>query len=161
MSDNEFEKGDANSSLTEFAEAGRRKNGSLIMMKEVFPCRVTDLSTAKPGKHGSAKAMVVAKDIFTMKQYEETFGTGDMIPVPIVTKIEYQCLDCDEDGVLQLLTSDGDVKEDISLPSESHLKDLEKTLRGIIEAGKVEALVTIQKWGEREQMVGVREGQEM
>ena len=30
--------------------------------------------------------MITAKDIFTDKQYEETFGTGDMIPAPIVTK---------------------------------------------------------------------------
>ena len=90
---NEFEKGDAGSSFTELAEAGRMKPGSLIMMKDIFPCRVTSFSTAKPGKHGSAKAMITAKDIFTDKQYEETFGTGDMIPRPLVTKKEYTCVD--------------------------------------------------------------------
>merc|ERR1740117_930000 len=78
--------------------------GKVLMMKDVFPCKVTAFATAKPGKHGSAKAMVTAKDIFTDKQYEETFGTGDMIPAPIVTKQEYQLLDLDEDeGNLTLM----------------------------------------------------------
>ena len=68
-SENEFEKGDAGSLNTELAEAGRAKPGSLYMIKD-FPCKVTAFSTAKPGKHGSAKAMLVGKDIFTDKQYE-------------------------------------------------------------------------------------------
>ena len=97
MSDNEFEKGDAGSSLTELAEAGRMKPGSLIMLKGEFPCKVTAFSTAKPGKHGSAKAMITGKDIFTDKQYEETFGTGDMIPRPIIKKTEYTCISVDGD----------------------------------------------------------------
>ena len=86
-SSTEFEKGDAGASNTELTEAGRAEPNSLIMIKN-FPCKVTGFSTAKPGKHGSAKAMLVGKDIFTDKQYEETFGTGDMIPKPIVSKTE-------------------------------------------------------------------------
>ena len=83
-SENEFEKGDAGATNTHLVEAGRAKPGSLIMLKETFPCKVTAFSTAKPGKHGSAKAMITGKDIFTDKQYEETFGTGDMTPAPTV-----------------------------------------------------------------------------
>ena len=86
MSDNEFEQGDAGSANITLVEAGRRKPGSLLMMKGEFPCKVINFSTAKPGKHGSAKAMITGKDIFTDKQYEETFGTGDMIPAPVVVK---------------------------------------------------------------------------
>merc|ERR1719454_2484630 len=130
--DNEFIKGDAGAANIELKEAGRRNAGQLIMMKEgTFPCKVTNLSTAKPGKHGSAKAMIVAKDIFTDKQYEETFGTGDMIPVPVVKKTEYVCIDCDGEGVLSLMTPEGEMKEDLSCPSEAHLSDLEKRIREI------------------------------
>mgnify|MGYP006090462249 CR=1 FL=1 len=91
MSDeeNEFIQGDSGAADITLVEAGRRKPGSLLMMKEEWPCKVTNFSTAKPGKHGSAKAMIVAKDIFTDKQYEETFGTGDMIPAPVVVNTEY------------------------------------------------------------------------
>ena len=161
MSDNEFEKGDAGAANIELAEAGRMKPGSLLIMKETFPCKVTGFSTAKPGKHGSAKAMITGKDIFTDKQYEETFGTGDMIPRPVVQKTEFQCLDVDDAGVLMLLTAEGEMKEDLNLPTESHLSDVAKTIKRVLEDGKRECLVTVQKWGEREQVCAAREGNEM
>merc|ERR1719454_193216 len=145
-SDEEFQKTDAGAANVELKEAGRRNPGTLIMMKEQYPCKVTALSTAKPGKHGSAKAMIVAKDIFTDKQYEETFGTGDMIPAPVVKKTEYVCIDCDGDGVLSLMTPEGEMKEDISCPTESHLSDIEKLIKKILEEGKKDCLVTVQSW---------------
>ena len=79
------------------------------------------MNTAKPGKHGSAKAMITAKDIFTDKQYEETFGTSDNVKVPIVKKNEYTILDIDGDQ-LTLMDENGECKEDVNLPSEEHLK---------------------------------------
>ena len=157
MSDNEFEQGDAGSSLTELAEAGRMKPGSLIMLKGEFPCKVTSFSTAKPGKHGSAKAMITGKDVFTDKQYEETFGTGDMIPRPIIKKTEYTCISVDGD-FLQLMTPSGELKEDVKLPTEAHLGDVAKRINEILEAASKECLVTVQSWGERQQVVGAREG---
>ena len=161
MSDeNEFETGDSGALNTELAEAGRMKPGSLIIMKEQFPCKVTAFSTAKPGKHGSAKAMITAKDVFTDKQYDETFGTGDMIPRPIVTKTEVTCICYDDDGVLQLMMPDGDIKEDLNLPTESHLSDIATKIKQIVDAATKECLVTYQKWGDREQVVSVREGQD-
>ena len=148
MSDNEFEQGDAGSSTTELYEAGRMKPGSIIMLKGEFPCKVVSFSTAKPGKHGSAKAMITGKDIFTDKQYEETFGTGDMIPRPVVKKLEYVCLSIDGD-YLQLMTPDGEMKEDVRLPTEDHLRDIAKKIKDILEAGTKECLVTVLTWGER------------
>jgi hypothetical protein len=66
--ENEFEKGEAGALNTKLVEAGRAKPGSLIMLKDCqFPCKVTAFSTAKPGKHGSAKAMITGKDIYTDK----------------------------------------------------------------------------------------------
>ena len=115
MSDNEFEKGDAGSANITLVEAGRRKPGSLLMMKGEFPCKVTAFSTAKP-------------------------------------------LDRNDSGVLQLLTPEGEMKEDVSLPKEAHLKDLEKFVREVLAAGKRECLIVVQKWGEMEQMIAVREG---
>ena len=158
-SSNEFEKGDAGSSTTHLIEAGRAKPGTCIMLKETFPCKVTQFATAKPGKHGSAKAMITGKDIFTDKQYEETFGTGDMTPAPTVAKNEYNCIAVDGD-FLQLMAESGELKEDIKLPSEEHLKDIKKGIERILDEGKKECLVQVQTWGDREQAVGVREGQE-
>ena len=157
--DNQFEQGDAGASITELAEAGRMKPGSLIMMKEQFPCKVTAFSTAKPGKHGSAKAMITAKDIFTDKQYDETFGTGDMIPRPLVSKTEMTCIGY-EDDVLTIMTPDGELKEDLNFPTEAHLSDLQGKIKAIVDAGAKECLIQIQKWGDKEQVVAVREGQD-
>ena len=130
------------------------------MMKEQFPCKVTQFSTAKPGKHGSAKAMITGKDIFTDKQYDETFGTGDNIPVPVVIKTEYTCIDMDEDGILSLLTPEGEMKEDCMAPSESHLSHVKPKIRDILDAETKECLVTVQRWDTREQVIAVREGKE-
>ena len=159
-SENEFAQGESGATNTELLEAGRRKPGSLLMMKDQFPCKVTSFSTAKPGKHGSAKAMITGKDIFTDKQYEETFGTGDMIPCPIVEKAEMNALSYDDDGVLTIMKQDGELKEDLNLPTEAHLADVARKIKEIIDAGTKECLVQIQKWGDKEQIVAVREGQD-
>lgn len=160
MSDNEFDAGDAGSANTELAEAGRMKPGSLIIMKETFPCKVTAFSTAKPGKHGSAKAMITAKDIFTDKQYEETFGTGDMIPRPVIKRQEITCLDCNDDGNLSCMLPDGELREDLNLPTESHLSDCAKRIKEILEAGNKECLITVLEWSDKVQVISVREGQD-
>ena len=104
--------------------------------------------------------MITAKDVFTDKQYDETFGTGDMIPRPIITKTEVTCICYDDDGVLQLMMPDGDIKEDLNLPTESHLSDIATKIKQIVDAATKECLVTYQKWGDREQVVAVREGQD-
>ena len=156
--DNEFIKGDSGALNTELVEAGRRKPGSLLMMKETFPCKVVSFSTAKPGKHGSAKAMITGKDIFTDKQYEETYGTGDMIPAPVVVNTEYTCIDLEDDGTVMLMTKDGDMKEDLKLSDAPHLNGMDKQIKAIIEAGAKECLVRVQKWGDKEQAIAVREG---
>lgn len=160
MSDNEFETGDAGATNTELAEAGRMKPGSLIMMKETFPCKVTAFSTAKPGKHGSAKAMITAKDIFTDKQYEETFGTGDMIPRPVIKRTEITCMDVDADGILSCMLPDGELREDLNLPTEAHLSDVAKRIKEILEAGTKECLISVLEWDTKVQVVAVREGAE-
>ena len=162
-SENEFEQGDSGALNTELAEAGRMKPGSLIIMKDTYPCKVTAFSTAKPGKHGSAKAMITAKDIFTEKQYDETFGTGDMIPRPIIKKTVYNCIDViedDNDALTLMGVDDGEMKEDLKLPTEAHLKDVADRIKAIVAAGNKECLVTVQAWGEREQVCDVREGKD-
>ena len=163
MSDNEFEQGVSSGENITLEEAGRMQPGKVLMMKETFPCKVTAFATAKPGKHGSAKAMITAKDIFTDKQYEETFGTGDMIPAPIVTKQEFQLLDLDIDtGMMTLMGQvDGEIKEDLNLPEANHMKDICKEIKKCFELQKKEALITVQKWGDKEAVYSFREGAEM
>ena len=105
--------------------------------------------------------MITAKDIFTGKQYEESFGTGDMIPAPFVEKAEMTAMSYDDDNMLCILMQNGDLKEDLRIPSEAHLSDISMKIKEIIDNGTKECLVQIQKWGDKEQVVAVREGMDM
>ena len=142
MSDDEqFEVTDAGSSMCEKTDTNRLKNGSLVMIKG-NPCKVTDVSTAKPGKHGSAKVILKGKDILTAKVYECTFHAGDMVDAPIVKRNEYTLLNI-EDTSLQLLDGNGEMKEDCNLPEEEHLKDVRENIQKWFEEANKEVLVTV------------------
>jgi translation initiation factor 5A len=79
-------------------------------MLKGFPCKVSDYSTAKPGKHGSAKASIIGIDIFTNKKYEDTWPTSANVMIPNVTKTEYEVADVDEEGFVSLIQEDGTLK---------------------------------------------------
>lgn len=157
--DEQFENTDAGASMTEKVESQRLKNGSLVMVKG-FPCKVTEVSTAKPGKHGSAKVIIKAKDILSAKVYECTFHSGDMIDAPIVKRTEYTLLNIEEDQ-LQLLDAAGEMKEDVNLPEDEHLREVAQKIKDIFEEGKRECLVTVIATLGKEQVVDVREGAEV
>ena len=107
-----------------------------------FPCKVTNTTTAKPGKHGSAKVILDGKDIFTSKAYNCTYHAGDMVDAPIVKRVEYTLLNIDEDA-LELLDNNGEIKSDVNLPEMEHLSDVKKMIKELFEEGKKETLVTV------------------
>ena len=155
--ENQFETGVNGASNVTMGPANRMKPGSHIMLKG-FPCKVTSFATAKPGKHGSAKAMITGKDIFTEKAYEHSFHTSEMVPVPIVEKIEYMLLGADKDGYLQLMNlDDGEKKEDIKISEEDHLKATAKKIKDVMAREIDGCLVIVQKWGAEEQLISCRE----
>ena len=81
------------------------------------PCKVADYSTSKTGKHGHAKAHIVAGDISTSKKYEDLQSTAHNIVVPIVKKVELQVLSAELDsGEISLLMESGETKDDLCLP---------------------------------------------
>merc|ERR1712032_467203 len=157
MSDDEtFENADAGSSMCEKTDTNRLKPGSLVMIKG-NPCKVTDVSTAKPGKHGSAKVILKGKDILTSKVYECTYHAGDMVDAPIVKRTEYTLLNID-DTTLEMLDGAGEIKSDVNLPEAEHLLDVSKKIKEIFEDGKKECLVTVIATLGKEQVIEVREG---
>lgn len=157
MSDDEqFENTDAGASMCEKTDTNRLKPGSLVMIKG-NPCKVTDVSTAKPGKHGSAKVILKGKDILTDKVYDCTFHAGDMVDAPLVKRVEYTLLNIDDES-LQLMDNQGEMKEDVNIPTAEHLKDQANLIRSIFEEGKKECLVTVLATLGKEQVIAVREG---
>jgi len=110
-----FESVDAGSSHTWPCEGGQIRKGGYIMIKG-HPCKVSDVSTSKTGKHGHAKCHFVAIDIFTGKKMEDLVPASHTTMVPFVKKEEYQAMDVDEDGFLTVLTADGETRSDLQLP---------------------------------------------
>merc|ERR1712151_483978 len=113
----QFEQTDAGASHTYPMQAGEIRKGSHVMIKG-HPCKVAEVSTSKTGKHGHAKAHIVAIDIFTGKKYEDLCPTSHNLEVPFVKRTEYQLLSADgESGEVSLLLENGETKDDLNLPT--------------------------------------------
>jgi len=152
MSDDEptFEATDSGAADTYPLEAGQLKKGGFVMIKG-FPCKITDLSSSKTGKHGHAKMHIVAEGIFDGKKREELQSASHTLPVPFVTREEYTLTDIDaSDKHISLLSAGGEMKEDLFLPTAQEPKNadadekLEKEMQQGFDDGK-EVLVVIQK----------------
>lgn len=72
MSDGEgdFAATDAGAADCTPCTAGDLKKNDYVVIKG-HPCKISDISFSKTGKHGHAKANLTAYDIFTNKKYED------------------------------------------------------------------------------------------
>lgn len=118
--DETFENQDSGASDSYPIEAGQIRKGGLIMIKG-RPCKVSEVTSSKTGKHGHAKCHFVAFDIFTGKKIEDLVPASHTTYAPFVTKTELQCLEVDDDGYLTLMDNDGVTRADLRLPR--HIKD--------------------------------------
>jgi len=66
-------------------ELGSIKVGSYVMV-EGEPCRIVDYAKSKPGKHGSAKARVVAIGVFDGVKRTFVKPVDSQVEVPIIEK---------------------------------------------------------------------------
>jgi len=153
--DENFEKTDAGASHTYPMQAGALKKGSYAVLKGK-PCKVMEITTAKTGKHGHAKANIVGIDIFTEKKYEDSCPTSHNIEVPNVARKEYQLVDIASDGFVSLMTEDGATKEDLKLPTEEDFAEMVAKLKVEFESGK-DLLITVIAAMGLEKIVSFRE----
>ena len=68
--------------------------GGYVMIEDV-PCLINSYSTAKPGKHGSAKARVEGKGVFDNKKRNFTQPVDAKIWVPIIDRKQGQVINVD------------------------------------------------------------------
>ena len=142
---------------TEKVQAGSLTKGSLVMMNDK-PCKVIKTSKAKPGKHGSAKAIIVAVSLTDDKKIEQSFGTSDLIDAPIVKRTEYPCLGIEGD-FLQLQTDSGEMKEDVKFSTQDSMKEVNDQIKKMIE-DDIPILVTVMAVCGQEIPCAVREDKE-
>lgn len=96
-------------------EAGQIKKGGLIMIKG-RPCKVSEVTTSKTGKHGHAKCNFTTYDIFTNKKLEDMIPSTHGTTVPNVTRQERLLTDIDDDDFMTLMDDDGNERSDLKLP---------------------------------------------
>ena len=75
--------------------------GSYVMMDET-PSKITSYSTAKPGKHGSAKARIDGKGVFDGKKRSLSQPVDAKVWVPIINRKQGQVIDV-RDGEIQVM----------------------------------------------------------
>lgn len=109
--------------------SGNLKKGGYVVIKDK-PCKITEVTTSKTGKHGHAKANITGIDIFTGKKYEDVCPTSHNMPVPNVTRNEYQVIDISGEYV-SIMLEDGSTRDDLKLPNET---EEDKTLAEKIKA---------------------------
>ncbi|MCC6043740.1 MAG: translation initiation factor IF-5A [Acidilobaceae archaeon] len=84
-----------------YATLGDLKKGSYIVI-DGEPCRIVDYSTAKTGKHGSAKAHVVAIGVFSGQKKTLVAPVDTRVQIPMIEKRVAQVI-ADLGGSVQLM----------------------------------------------------------
>ncbi|MBU0953599.1 MAG: translation initiation factor IF-5A [Nanoarchaeota archaeon] len=92
------------------------KNGSYVMV-DGEPCKVTDMTKSKPGKHGSTKARVEVMGIFDNKRRYILKPTSAMIDVPIIDKKKAQVISVEGD-IVQLMDLEDYSTFETTVPDE-------------------------------------------
>merc|ERR1712193_67692 len=134
----DFEGGESGSSETYPQQCSALRKGGHVMIKG-RPCKIVEMSTSKTGKHGHAKAHMVALDIFTGKKLEDICPSTHNMDVPNVKRKDYQLIALDDD-YLSLMDDSGDTRDDLKCPPEDN--DVGKEIIDAI-ANEADILVTV------------------
>ena len=99
-----------------YATLGELKKGSYIVL-DGEPCRIVEISRAKTGKHGSAKAHVVAIGVFSGQKKTMVAPVDTRVQVPVIEKRLAQVL-ADMGDMVQLMDLETFETFDVEKPSD-------------------------------------------
>ncbi|WP_338737771.1 translation initiation factor IF-5A [Haloplanus salilacus] len=105
------------------------QEGSYVMMDDA-PCKINSYSTAKPGKHGSAKARIEGKGVFDGRKRSLSQPVDAKVWVPIIERKGGQVVSVsgDDAQIMDLDTYETftmRVPEDESLSPDDEIEYLE------------------------------------
>lgn len=107
MSSNEPTRSNAaGAALTYPRQASHIHKGDFIVI-ENRPCKCVHSTSLKNGKHGHAKAVITAVDIFTGRKHVAMLPASHPVDVPHVGRAEYPVVCIHDTGMLSLLADDG------------------------------------------------------
>ncbi len=91
------------------------------MMIDGEPCRIVDIAKSKPGKHGAAKARIVAIGIFDNQKRQYVKPVDATAEIPIIDKRAGQVFSVNPSGV-QIMDLETYEYIDAPFPDEEDLK---------------------------------------
>ncbi|HKL30183.1 MAG TPA: translation initiation factor IF-5A [Natrialbaceae archaeon] len=83
-------------------EVRELQEGNYVMIDDAA-CKIRSYSTAKPGKHGSAKARIEAKGVFDGKKRSLSQPVDAKVWVPIIDRKQGQVVSVESDNVAQVM----------------------------------------------------------
>lgn len=102
-------------------EAGKVREGTYVII-DGEPCEVRSVSKSSPGKHGSAKAKIKAKEIFGGKNKHVTKPVDSMMMSPDVEKKIGQIVSKEGD-IAQVMDMDTYETEEMELPDDLNVSE--------------------------------------
>ncbi len=103
---------------------GSLKKGDTIILDDA-PCKITDLATSRPGKHGHAKVNLTAVGILDGKNINTDMPGHDKLETPIIEKKSAQILSV-SGNIANVMDTETYETSDMDIPEE---------LRGEVQEG--------------------------
>lgn len=100
----------------QFASAKDIKVGRFLLIDGV-PCKVVDIETSAPGKHGSAKMRITAIGIFDGQKKTLLQPSHGDVQVPVIKKLRAQVVSVTGDNA-QLMDAETYEVYDLKIPEE-------------------------------------------
>ena len=127
-------------SMTKPMDVGELRVGGYMII-EGEPCRIMDITKSKPGKHGSAKARIVAIGVFDGQKRQFVKPVDSGAEVPLIDKRPGQVFAVNPTGV-QIMDLETYEYLDAPFPEEEEIKS--KLASGVeIEYWKIMGKVKI------------------
>jgi len=124
------------------SEAKSLKPGSYFLI-EGEPCRVVSIEKSKPGKHGSAKANIVAIGFFDNRKRNVIMPADRMVDVPLIDKTSATVI-ADMGETYSLMDSETYETYEVPKPTDEEI------------ASKIELNVAVEVWNVMDQKVITR-----
>ena len=97
------------------------QEGSYVVIEDA-PCEINSYSTAKPGKHGSAKASIDAKGVFDSKKRSLSQPVDAKVWVPIIERKQGQVVSVESADVVQVMDLDTYETFTMRIPEDEDLQ---------------------------------------
>lgn len=81
------------------------QEGNYVIVEDA-PCQITSYSTAKPGKHGSAKARIEVRGVFDGKKRSLSQPVDAKIWIPVIERKQGQVVNVENGNVAQVMDLD-------------------------------------------------------